>query len=505
MFSCALTILDCGASRAVAGIVGRAGGRLRLERFAVESLTPRPDNDEAWLRATAAALGALRARLKPVGRILLVMPPHLTLTKTLVTPWVSAAKRARILRFEAAQALPCSLTEVVWGTIGTGETDTEYEYWLAAAKREAVDALAAAATSAGFEPDEMLPAPLATWGAVGLALSGASEPSLVLNLGARSVTLLQIGDGRFASRTIALGAPDVASEAYAVRLTQEVTRTLLHFGRRRHAQRPTQVFLAGGGARLAGLDETLSRSLALPVRRLEPLASVVLGREVAVVGDADAAGVLGEVVGAAALWHEAPAIALNLLPMRRRRLAWLHRRRRWLMAAAALLVAALLPPIWHWRSVENAARAKTAALEAVWVPVRERAARMRTAEADREELRRQVEVLQGVQVRRTAWVGLLSDLQARLGRIEDVWLDRLQPIPPAGGAPLKLAVSGCLLDRANPLAKASPMALARVQALLVELADSPFVASVEGERFDPSRPGLLRFDFVLVTDPAHPL
>lgn len=448
---------------------------------------------------------ALRARLKPTGRVVLVLPPHLTLTKSLITPPVSAAKRAKIVRFEAAQALPCSLADVSWGSIRAGETAGECEHWLAAAKLDALHALAAAASAAGFEPDEMLPAPLAAWGAARLALSGHREPSLVLALGARSVMLLQVEDGRFASRTVALGAQAGAPEAYAVRLAQEVNRTLLHFGRRKHALRPVQVLLAGGAARQAGLEKILAVSLALPVRRLDPLGVVDIGRDAAQAGVANATDELGDVIGAAAIWHEAPAAALNLLPVPLRRRAWLRRRQPWVMAAAVLAVAALLPPILHYRSLEKAARAKTVAIEAVVAPVRERVVRMRAAEAERAELRRQVDRLQDVQERRTAWPGFLSDLQARLVQVEDVWFERLQPIPPAAGAPLKLAVSGRMLDKANPLAKTSPETLHRVRALLAELVDSPFITSVEGERFDHSQPGLLRFDFVLVTDSAHPL
>ena len=62
-----------------------------------------------------------------------------------------------------------------------------------------------------------------------------------------------------------------------------------------------------------------------------------------------------------------------------------------------------------------------------------------------------------------------------------------------------------MLDRANPLSKASPEILTRLKLLLASIADSPFVAAVENEHFDSNQPGILRFDFVLMTGPQHPL
>jgi len=44
-----------------------------------------------------------------------------------------------------------------------------------------------------------------------------------------------------------------------------------------------------------------------------------------------------------------------------------------------------------------------------------------------------------------------------------------------------------------------------VQELLASIARSPFIAAIEGERFDNSQSGLLRFDLTLVVDSQHPL
>ena len=476
-----------------------------MHDFAVERLTSTGTGDEAWLRAIQASLGALRARVRPTRHIVWVLPPHLTLTKALVLPRVSAAKRAKVIRFEAAHAVPGGLMDVAWGSVEAGEVAAECEHWLAAGKRAVLRELAAIASAGGFAPDEMLPSPLATLGAARLALSGGPEPALVINLGARSATLLQVEARRFATRTLAFGPPAVAPGEYGARLAQEVTRTLLHFGRRQHAVRPAQVYLTGGGAGLPGLEAALAEALALPVRRLDVLGAVDIARNAAPAGMDRAGGEIGDVVGAAALWYDSPGTALNLLPPALQRRAWLRRRQAWLMAAALVLLAALLPPLWHHRRIEAAARGKTAALEAALAPVRERASRLRAAESELAALRRQADLLQGVHQRRVAWQQFLADLETRLVQGEDVWFERLHTLPPAAGAPLKIAVSGRLLDPADLRAKAGAGTPGRVRLLLAGLLDSPFIASVEAERFDTSQAGILRFDFVLVTEPTHAL
>ena len=70
---------------------------------------------------------------------------------------------------------------------------------------------------------------------------------------------------------------------------------------------------------------------------------------------------------------------------------------------------------------------------------------------------------------------------------------------------MKLAISGRMLDRSSSLARGSAETFGRVKSLLAGIGNLPGVATVEGERFDQSQPGLLRFDFILVTDPARPL
>ncbi len=143
-----------------------------------------------------------------------------------------------------------------------------------------------------------------------------------------------------------------------------------------------------------------------------------------------------------------------------------------------------------------------------------------------EDAKKQIAALQGAVETKSNWINFFTDLQTRLVKIEDVWLDRLQivrpPIPEATAPdpnapppdpnlpkppsePLRLTLSGRLLDVANPQSRVSPEARDRVKQLLASFTGSQFIASVENEKFDNNQNGLLRFDFTLVINPKNPL
>lgn len=509
-------MLDCGASRvALARFARTKSGTLRLETFAWEPLDSGAENG-GWLDATAAALARVAQRAHVAAPVTLVLPGHLVLTKLVKTPRVDAAKRAKVVRFEAQQNIPYALDDVVWGHAVAGESAHDLDVMLCAAKREAVEALCAAAERSGFRPRVVLPSVCAFRAAV--AASASAEPTLFANLGARSTTFLLVEPPRVHARTVALGSPTktnttaeptaMATEAFAARLAQEITRSAVHFKRATGAAAPARVVLSGGASRGSpDLATLLAARVHVPVERFEPLAGVEVSPSGTAADAGQFAAHLVDLVGAARVQFESDASAISLLPPRCS--AWENRRRRqpWLVAAAVLAATAFVPVLDYHRAREAVLRHQVAALDAEIGPLREREARNRANLEKLAALRHQLATLHAIAARRTAWPELLADLQERLAKIEDVWLDRVQLV--ANGtdleAPLRLEVSGRMLDRTNPLASVSADASRRAARLLASVADSPYVAAVERERFDRSQPGVLRFDVVLVTDPALPL
>lgn len=531
-------ILDCGASHVAFALVSQPGrSRPRLEEFAWESLAVEPGREDEWLEQLRAALAALRPRCAHRGPVAVVLPGHLVLTKFIKTPRVDPAKREKVIRFEAQQNIPYALTDVVWGHAVSGETELDVEVMLCAAKLDAVDALCRVLEETGFTPSALLPPALALAAAARLAAPAAgAAPALLVEIGSRSTTLLLAEPTRFHARTLASGGNTVtqqlaagqdcefadaealklsarhadlvagAADTFATRLAQEITRSALHFKRQSGAATPGRLLLAGGGSRLAGLFDLLAARLRVPVERFDVLGAVDIRQPAAAAGVSERAAEVAALLGAAVEQFSASRPGLDLLPPRLRARADTRRRRPWLGAAAALAALALLPPLLHYRELAATLRAKVAVVDAEIAPLREREARNRANAERLAELQGQIAQLRTVHGRRAHWPAFLADVQDRLARVEDVWLERLHVVPAgAEGGPLRLAVSGRLLDKTNPLANVSPDTYRRVTALLGRLVESPFVSAVEGERFDNRQPGILHFDFVLVTEPDRPL
>ena len=490
---------------------------MRCVHLAVESLAAGTVGEDKWVEHTATALRSLNARREWNGPAVLVLPAHLTLTKQIKVPRVEPARRTQIIRFEAEQAIPHAPAEMVWDSVDSGRRDTEEEVMVVAAKREIVDQLCLAVAAAGFEPARILPSALATLAAFRLAQPKLAQPVLILNLGERSTTLLQVEGARFAARTLVLGGTNVtqqpgenkesepgeANHSLVARLDQEISRTVQHFAREGGLANPLQIFLTGSGARLAGFAEALTVRLGIPVEHFDAQSAVEFNPGFASVETVP--GALTDLIGAAAIALLPDQPALNLLPPALRQRASLRRRQPWLIAAALLAMAALVPPILHYRQVAAAVRTKLSAMEKALVPLRAREVRIRTDLAQLQQLKVRVAHLQSVHERRTAWLHLFAGLQEQLIKGEDVWLEKMKLIPPEVGGSLKSAVSGCMLDRTSYAAHGSTETNHRSKSLLAGIASMPEVAAIESERIDHSQPGLLRFDFILVRNPAHPL
>ena len=480
------------------------GGSLRCDFLAAEALPVTADDN--WLEAASAAFHALVAKSGDRGPAVLVLPPHAVLLKHLKAPRVDPAKRERIVQFEVGQNIPHAIDEVVWDTVVSGEHAQETDLLLAAAKLEFVEPLCLAARKAGFDVRRVVPSVAAIRVAEQLGATAAPARRLVLGVGARTTTFLQIDGDRFAARSLALGGNAASvtesGEAWSLRLAQEARRSILHFQRQNGLEAPVLVRLAGDRDRHPDLAALLGGQLSLPVEWFDVAQAVCFapGLNSTLAGPA-----LSDLVGAAAMQLQSTPVSLNLLPPAVRRREGLRRRRPWLIAAAVVAAAALLPPILHYRHATALARAELAAMKEVAAPLRAREARNRARREEMAALTHELARLRSLAERRTGWIRLLADLEERFTTVGEVWLEKMTTIAPAGDAPLKLAVSGRMVDRANPLAKVDSGTEERVQLLLAGLARSPFVSAVESERFDHSRPGVLQFDFVLVTNPVRPL
>lgn len=575
--------VDIGAGHVACGVftVG-ASGRLVLQHFALEPHSSDPSHEGRWAVEIAQSLGAVGARRKISGPAAIAVPGHLALTKFIKTPSVAKEKRAKIVAFEAAENIPYPLEEVVWDHVVVADDGFDLEVMLAASKFDAMQALCGAADAAGFPVERATPASLALCRAFRYNYPQVLDSVIVVNVGARTTNLLFLEGDRFYVRTLALAGNSVtqaiaeelridfaaaetlkiqvlsgksdlpptspsraavhrAATAFATKLQVEITRSAVNHRRQSGGAAPSALYLTGGGSLIEELPAALSDRLKLPVMRYEALKNVDLSADARAAGAEGADAVLGDLVGLATRLVNKTEAEASLLPPALTAALAFRKRQPWFMAAAALVLVALVPPVVYFHTVASGTVERISQVDSHLMPLR--AVEHRNAENLRqiEDATKQINALRGAYETKANWINFFADLQERLVKIEDVWLDRLQVVrpplpepgamaeapppenpPPEGaapepgatvptatavpkGPPLRLTLSGRLLDVTNPQSKVSPESTLRVKQLLASFTGSQFIGAVENERFDNSQNGLLRFDFTLVINPKKTL
>ena len=519
--------------------------KLMVRKFA--QVTHRADSvpEAGWFERTAHALAEVARASRTGGPARIAIPGHLTLTKLVRTHSVALPRRGQVIEFEAAQAIPHPLADVVWEHQLVEDDGCTLELRFTAVRREAMERICQAVSDAGYRVSGAL-APLDPLErALQWNYPEVTGPVLVADIGARTTTVAIIGPGGAQVRslpvagntiTMAIAAdfqldfaqadllklqslsaeriearmkrPAVrrAVDHFIAQLQVEITRSVTNHLRQAGAKPPAVLYLTGGGSLVAGLPEALAEKFQLRVERYDPLRKVEISPCARDAGVTAFAHRLAPLVGLArsAITDRVGATGL-LPPVIRKEQAFRRRQPYWLGAAAALAWA-LLPPIRHYRQLAQATAAQTSAIQVQLQPLQEAANRNARHLAEIQATRDKIAVVRRLVEAKSNWTAFLADLEERLGEIEDGWLDELTLSPARPASPeWQLMLSGRLLDARNPGAKASPASRERARQLLGRLAGSPYVAAVTNERFDNSQPGLLRFDFTLVVNPRHPL
>ena len=196
---------------------------------------------------------------------------------------------------------------------------------------------------------------------------------------------------------------------------------------------------------------------------------------------------------------------MNLLPDERQAEQGAQKARPWWLAAAALLILALLPPIIYLQLTASRHAERSRVLQAELGPLIKWDTRNRQNLERLDSLRERVATLREVEQRSKRWTLFLADMQSRLESVGDVWLESMEilPVSPLSSdteeeAPLRLGLSGKLLDIENPTAKASSASRERVNRLLQSFGESKYVQDISAGGFDKSQPGILKFELTIV-------
>jgi len=536
--------LEFGASHVACGVFAATdGARRTLTEFALAPIDADPALDAGWVVRAAAALAEVTTRIRARGEVAMVVPGHAALTKTVRAPRVRSAQKAAVIAFEASQAIPFPLDEVAWEHEVLAEDEAELTLRFTAVKLAILEPLCAAARAQGLRVTRTLPAGVALLHGATREVP-ATAPELILDLGARSTTLLLAARAGAQVRMVPLGGntltlalaaeagiefadaerrkiagdPGIAGarEKIGAQLGLEIGRFVAQAAKDLGTEAPGAVRLTGGAARTSALREMLERRLGVPVSPDQTLARVPISERAAEAGARDEADRLAALVAMAEVVARRLPGGLGLLPpaIRAEREFW--RRQPWLLGAAVLTAVALVPPLWSQRRLARLATALADEVAGRLAPLRALADRNAANLKRIESAQGQIARIRTLTTARTHWREFLADLQARLATVDDVWLDEMsiaaRPMAAAaavreaaGEARVQLTIAGRLLDVEQPRERVSPESCEKMRRLTSSLAASPWVAAVREDRFDNAELGLLRFVLTLELDPRHAL
>jgi len=287
----------------------------------------------------------------------------------------------QIVTFEAQQHVPFPINEVVWDyqLLEGGE---EKEVALVAIKSDALDEVNDAVNEAGVGTAEIDAAPMALYNAMRRAVADLSEPTLLIDIGAKTTNLLYVEGSKFFTRSVAIGGVSLTtaiSKEYGIsfadaeaqkvtnglvalggghteqleesvaalamtlrnalsRLPSEIARTTNYYRSQHGGSAPKRILLAGGGANLPYLKEFFEEKMRLPVEFFNPLSAVAVAKGVDVDRLQHEAHMMGELVGLGLRGAGKAPINIDLVPATVEEERASERRRPFLIGTAAILI-----------------------------------------------------------------------------------------------------------------------------------------------------------------------
>ncbi|MEM1223176.1 MAG: pilus assembly protein PilM [Verrucomicrobiota bacterium] len=459
-------IINCGSSSITAAVLSSSGGSLHLEKLVSESLNYDLSNDSEYNNALAEGLKSIVRSNGLSGKATFIIAGHQVLTKTIRIPNVEAAKQAQIIAFEAQQNIPYPLHEVVWDSQILGDDGVETEVLFIACKTSTIDDFCSMVASTGLVVEAISPATILEYNALQFSYSDATEDTLLINVGARSTTLLFSNADAFFVRNIALGGNSLtqsiadslgktfaqaeeikrkfisgglnyseddsgaqllksSADGFLRRMGQEVTRSIVNYRRQRKGAAPKRILLSGRGSLYKGLAEHLSTSQKVAVELFDPLKEVILDADV----DSNPEALrlsLGEIIGEASRTVNPDAAGVNLLPEAIQSDMRFAKKKPLLLIAAACLAIAPWPAFLGLKSQVTNLESEAQAIRSATAPLQDRQATIQENTDKALALRESIARVEGLVNSKVNWIHYFADLQDSLYQTKDVWIDDLE-------------------------------------------------------------------------------
>ena len=375
-------------------------------------------------------------------------------------------KIKQIIEFEAKNAIPFSMDEVVWDSqlISSSDDSGEIEAMFVIVKNEEIDKITRILESLGKEIVLIEVAPTACYNAARANGVGDTDCEMILNIGGRCSTLIFIDNGRFFVRIIPIAGHSVTlqiskefgisyneaeelkrrhgfvalggayeepdSEVAATvskiirnvmtRLHGEVNRSINVYRSQQKGRKPEKLYLAGGSSVMAYTPRFFAEKLSIPVEYLNQFKFIAIAPALDKESLANLAHMFSETIGLAVRHATACPIEVSLVPESMRKLNDFKLKKPYLYASAASLLLCLLVTLWGFSKQLEIAEYKQKIASSFLTKTNKVVSRLKSAEGDFANAQNEYNAAAQILAKQKIWPMMLNESQKVLP--DDMWL-----------------------------------------------------------------------------------
>ena len=306
-------IVNLGTSHVSVCIFSFENGQIKLSDFVHKSTKPESSDEEQWMDYVRETLNEICRGNKIKGPAKLILPGSKLLSKTLRVPKVESTKQRQVVSYELSQKMPFPLTEMTWDFQVIDDDGIEQEILAFAVKPRFTEELCKIAYDCGLLPTHLCPGAILDHKVLVnyRPLEQYQEKALV-NIGAKTTTLLFSNPSGFLVRTINLGGSsltDSIAENFGIsfdkaeelkinyldnrlnanatdpaleilrtlthnffnKIGQEISRSIVTYKRLKKGKSPECILASGNSTASSSLLKFLQESQQLPVFNFDPL------------------------------------------------------------------------------------------------------------------------------------------------------------------------------------------------------------------------------------------
>ena len=355
-----LLTLDIGASRVALAEYEQSGrDSLTLVNYGIAKLAAPLDAGSADTILSPALGEIMREKgIKP-GPVAVSVSGQMVFPRFAAIPMAGGQdKFEQMVRYEIEQNIPFPIDEMVCDRQVLGDTpDGDKSVMIVAAKIDQIEAITGALTGMGFTPELVDVAPIAVTNAVRYVAGDDGNCSIILDIGAKTTSLIIAEGDRLYNRTIPIGGNNINRDigqalgigpedaelkklekgyvsqggvvededaeadriskvcrAVLTRLHAEISRSVNFYRSQQGGSAPVRMYLTGGTALLPQVDEFFSENLGIEVVFFNPFDRIGVGGGVDAGQLGTDAAMLAASAGVAVHQIRAARFDINLIP-----------------------------------------------------------------------------------------------------------------------------------------------------------------------------------------------